>query len=56
MAQRAWHDGCHSSARGGPARDANPPPSQGVIMAKYLVAWLLGVPAFVLVLLYLFFH
>jgi len=25
-------------------------------MAKYLVAWLLGVPAVVLVILYLFFH
>jgi len=27
-----------------------------LIMAKYLVGWLLGVPAVVLVILYLFFH
>ncbi|MDN4055594.1 hypothetical protein QPK32_21215 [Massilia sp. YIM B02763] len=26
------------------------------IMGKYFIAWLLGVPAFVLVLFYLFFH
>jgi len=25
-------------------------------MGKYLVGWLLGVPAFVLVILYFFFH
>ncbi len=25
-------------------------------MGKYLIAWILGVPAFVLVLAYLFFH
>jgi len=25
-------------------------------MGKYFIAWLLGVPAFVLVILYLFFH
>jgi len=27
-----------------------------IIMGKYLVGWLLGVPVFVLVILYLFFH
>jgi hypothetical protein len=30
--------------------------SKGNIMGKYFIAWLLGVPAFVLVLFYLFFH
>lgn len=28
----------------------------GVLMGKYFLAWLLGVPMFVLVLIYLFFH
>jgi hypothetical protein len=27
-----------------------------IIMGKYLVGWLLGVPVFVLVILYFFFH
>ena len=27
-----------------------------ILMGKYFLAWLLGVPAFVLVILYLFFH
>jgi len=26
------------------------------IMGKYLIGWLLGVPVFVLVIIYLFFH
>jgi hypothetical protein len=30
-------------------------PQEILIMGKYLIAWLLGVPAVVLVLLYLFF-
>jgi hypothetical protein len=30
--------------------------SKESIMGKYFIAWLLGVPAFVLVLFYLFFH
>jgi hypothetical protein len=33
------------------------PPFQGdIVMGKYLVGWLLGVPVFVLVILYFFFH
>ncbi len=32
-----------------------PPVSGDPIMGKYLIAWLLGVPAVVLVLLYMFF-
>jgi hypothetical protein len=27
-----------------------------IIMGKYLIGWLLGVPVFVLVILYFFFH
>jgi hypothetical protein len=27
-----------------------------IVMGKYLVGWLLGVPVFVLVILYFFFH
>jgi hypothetical protein len=30
--------------------------SGDIIMGKYLVGWLLGVPVFVLVILYFFFH
>jgi hypothetical protein len=30
--------------------------SGGIAMGKYLIAWLLGVPAFVLVLVYIFFR
>jgi hypothetical protein len=29
---------------------------ENIIMGKYFIAWLLGVPGIVLVLLYLFFH
>jgi hypothetical protein len=29
---------------------------QGNVMGKYLIAWILGVPAFVLVIIYLLFH
>jgi len=29
---------------------------KGAIMGKYLLAWILGVPAFLLVLIYLFIH
>jgi len=32
------------------------PTLQETIMGKYLLAWLLGVPGIVLVLVYLFFH
>jgi hypothetical protein len=28
----------------------------GTVMGKYFLAWILGVPAVVLVLIYLFFH
>jgi len=31
-------------------------PSAEIQMGKYFIAWLLGVPAVVLVLIYLFFH
>jgi hypothetical protein len=30
--------------------------SGDIVMGKYLVGWLLGVPVFVLVILYFFFH
>lgn len=30
--------------------------NQGAVMGKYFLAWILGVPAIVLVLIYLFFH
>jgi hypothetical protein len=30
--------------------------SQGAFVGKYVIAWLLGVPAFVLVIVYLLFH
>jgi hypothetical protein len=32
------------------------PTSPEIIMGKYLLAWLLGVPGIVLLLVYLFFH
>jgi len=31
-------------------------PIEEIIMGKYFLAWLLGVPAFVLVIIYLFFN
>jgi hypothetical protein len=31
-------------------------PFEGADMAKYLIAWILGVPAIILVLIYLLFH
>ena len=36
--------------------DSSPQHSGDIIMGKYLVGWLLGVPVFVLVILYFFFH
>jgi hypothetical protein len=36
--------------------ESSPPPPKETIMGKYLLAWLLGVPGIVLVLVYLFFH
>jgi len=33
-----------------------PSPHRRTIMGKYLLAWLLGVPGIVLLLVYLFFH
>jgi hypothetical protein len=33
-----------------------PSPPLEIIMGKYLLAWLLGVPGIVLLLVYLFFH
>ncbi len=46
------------SARAPTGTGAVPAPHiQGdIIMGKYLVGWLLGVPVFVLVILYFFFH
>ena len=31
-------------------------PNKEFLMGKYLIAWILGVPAFVLVIAYFFFH
>jgi hypothetical protein len=31
-------------------------PLKETVMGKYLIAWILGVPAFVLVLIYMFMH
>jgi hypothetical protein len=45
--RQAWHAACH-------ARSSRI--HLETRMGKYLLAWLLGVPAFVLVLFYLFFH
>ena len=36
--------------------DVNKPLSRRTIMGKYFLAWIMGVPAIVLVLLYFFFH
>lgn len=42
----------------GPARSClhHPFTSQEITMGKYFLAWLLGVPGIVLLLVYLFFH
>src|SRR5262249_13548238 len=57
--------GTASGVDAGPLRQAQSQPGdpfaihqdQGdLIMGKYLVGWLLGVPVFVLVILYFFFH
>lgn len=42
-------------AAGRPCEGA-PRHQRGIVMGKYLVGWLLGIPVFVLVILYFFFH
>jgi len=37
-------------------RQRSPQLEEEIIMGKYFLAWLLGVPAFVLVIVYLFFN
>lgn len=49
----AWHAGCLT---GGLAAASLLNLTGDNIMGKYFIAWLLGVPGIVLVLLYLFFH
>jgi len=39
-----------------PIRDVADDIRRDIIMGKYLIGWLLGVPVFVLVILYFFFH
>jgi hypothetical protein len=50
---RLAETGCN---RPSPRRGLRPESTRRRTMAKYLIAWLLGVPAVVLVILYFFFH
>jgi hypothetical protein len=56
-------DACLPHSRKTPLQERRPDPAirrlpvpGDIIMGKYLVGWLLGVPVFVLVILYFFFH
>lgn len=45
-----------SESQARPATVETPPSQRGAAMIKYFLAWLLGVPAGILVLIYLFTH